>query len=164
MPDQNQQQAPNADEATGLAFAEIPYIPAASALSRPTSRRRSFVVSAFVATAVIGMVVVYLSRPANHVDPNAPRVVVDVTGMHCPVQCGLRVAAALEKLPFVLHGSVTANPKTGVVTFAVTDADAIDQDQVRRAIEKAGFGVRAVKTPASQRHGSRDPAQTTSDE
>jgi hypothetical protein len=80
-----------------MAFAEIPYIPAALALSRPRSRVRSLVVSAFVATAVIGMVVVYLSRPTNHVDPNAPRVVVEVIGMHCPIQCGLRVASSLKR-------------------------------------------------------------------
>ena len=71
MPVQNQTEAPNADDATGLAFAEIPYIPAVSTLSRPTSRKRSLVVSAFVATAVIGMVVAFLSRPTNHVEPNA---------------------------------------------------------------------------------------------
>ena len=145
MPDENQPQAPNADDATGMAFAEIPYVPAASALSRPTSRVRSWVASAFVATAGIGLVVEYLSRPTNRVDPNAPRVVAEVSGMHCPIQCGLRVASALEKLPFVLPGSVTANPKTGVVTFAATSADAVDQGQMRRAIEKAGFGVRSVK-------------------
>ena len=153
MPDHVQQDAPNADDATGLAFAEIPYMPAASALSRPTSRMRSLVVSGFVAAAVIGIVVAYLSRPTNHVDPNAPRVVVEVSGMHCPIQCGLRVSSALERLPFVVPDSVTANPKTGVVTFAATSADAVDQDQIRRAIEKAGFGVRSVKTPDAASHG-----------
>ena len=145
MPDENQPQAPNADDATGMAFAEIPYVPAASVLSRPTSRVRSWVASAFVATAGIGLGVEYLSRPTNRIDPNAPRVVAEVSGMHCPIQCGLRVASGLEKLPFVLPGSVTANPKTGVVTFAATSADAVDQGQMRRAIEKAGFGVRSVK-------------------
>jgi len=164
MPVQNQTEAPNADDATGLAFAEIPYIPAVSTLSRPTSRKRSLVVSAFVATAVIGMVVAFLSRPTNHVEPNAPRVVVEVSGMHCPIQCGLRVSSALEQLPFVVPGSVTANPKTGVVTFAATSAEAVDQDQIRRAIEKAGFGVRAVKMPTFQPHGNHDPARTASDE
>ena len=164
MPDQNQTEAQNADDATGMAFDEIPYIPASSAFSRPTSRMRSLVVSAFVAAAVIGMVVAYLSRPTNHIDPNAPRVVVEVSGMHCPIQCGLRVLSALEQLPFVLPGTVTANPKTGVITFAATSAEAVDQDQIRRAIENAGFGVRAVKTPASQPHGFRDPVRTASDE
>ena len=154
MPDQNQHESPNADDATGMAFAEIPFIPAASALSRPTSRKRSLVVSAFVAAAVIGMVATYLSRPTNHVDPNAPRVVVEVSGMHCPIQCGLRVAAALEKLPFVLPGSVTANPKTGVVTFAATSAEDVDEQQIRWAVEKAGFGVRSVKMPDTASRGS----------
>lgn len=164
MPDQTQQDAPNADDATGLAFAEIPYIPAASALSRPTSRMRLLVVSGFVATAMVGMVVAYLSRPTNRVDPNAPRVVVEVSGMHCPIQCGLRVASSLEKLPFVRPGSVTANPKTGVVTFAATSADAVDQDQIRRAIEKAGFGVQSIKIPDSASHGDQGDARTVINE
>lgn len=160
MPDHAQQDAPNADDATGLAFTEIPYIPAASALSRPTSRMRFLVVSGFVAAAVVGMVVAYLSRPTNRVDPNAPRVVVEVSGMHCPIQCGLRVASSLEKLPFVRPGSVTANPKTGIVTFAVTEAGAVDEEQVRKAIERAGFGVRSIKTPDSASHGDQGAART----
>ncbi len=164
MPDENQPEAPNSDDATGTAFAEIPFVPAALALSGPTNRRRSLIVSALVGAAVIGMVVAYLSRPTNHVDPNAPRVVAEVSGMHCPIQCGLRVASALEKLPFVLPGSVTANPKTGVVTFAVTSAEDVDQDQIRRAIEKAGFGVRSVKTPTAATHGERGDSRAALNE
>ncbi len=160
MADENQHEAPNTDDATGTAFAEIPFIPAASALSSPTSRKRSLIVSALVGAVVIGVVVAYLSRPTSRVDPNAPRVVAEVSGMHCPIQCGLRVASALEKLPFVLPGSVTANPKTGVVTFAVTSAEAVDQDQIRRAIEKAGFGVRSVKMPTAATHGERGDSKT----
>lgn len=164
MADEEQRDGPNADDGTEAVFADIPDIPAVSAFNRPTSRKKLLVLSALVGAAVIGMVVAYLSRPTSRVDPNAPRVVAEVTGMHCPIQCGLRVAASLEKLPVVLPGSVTANPKTGVVTFAVTSADAVDRDQIRRAIEKAGFGVRAVKTPTSQPHGDRDPARTARDE
>ena len=146
MADEKQHDGPNADDGMGTVFADIPYIPAVSAFDRPTSRRQSGIVFGFVGAAVIGMLVVFLTRPTDCVDPNAPRVVAEVTGMHCPIQCGPRVAASLEKLPFVLPGSVTANPKTGVVTFAVTSADAVDRDEIRQAIEKAGFGVRAVKT------------------
>lgn len=160
MPDQNQRESPNADDATGTAFAEIPFIPAASASSRPTSRKRSWVPSIVVGVAVIGMVATCLSRPTNSVDPNAPRVVVEVSGMHCPIQCGLRVASALEKLPFVRPGSVTANPKTGVVTFAATSAEAVDQDQIRRAIEKAGFGVRSVEAPDAVSRGDQGDPRT----
>ncbi len=155
MPDENQHEAPNADDATGTAFAEIPYVPAASTLNRPMSRKKSLVLSALAGAAVIGVVVAYLSRPTSDVDPNAPRVIAEVSGMHCPIQCGPRVASALEKLPFVLPGSVTANLKSGVVTFAVTSAEAVDQDQIRRAIEKAGFGVRSVKMPTPVTHGER---------
>ncbi len=160
MPDENQPQAPNADDATGTAFAEIPYVPAVSTLNRPTSRKKSLVLSALAGAVVIGVVVAYLSRPTSRVDPNAPRVVAEVSGMHCPIQCGLRVSSAVGKLPFVIPDSVTANPKTGVVTFAVTSADAVDQDQVRRAIEKAGFGVRSVKMPTAATHGERGDFKT----
>ena len=164
MADEKQHDGPNADDGMGTVFADIPYIPAVSDFNRPTSRRQSRIVFGLVGAAVTGMLVVYLTRPTDRVDPHAPRVVAEVSGMHCPIQCGLRVASALEKLPFVLPGSETANPKTGVVTFAVTSADAVDRDQIRRAIEKAGFGVRAVKMPASQPHGNRDPARTARDE
>jgi len=113
MPDHNQRAAENVNDTPGMAFSQIPYIPADSALSKSTSRMRLLVVSAFVAASVIGMVAAYLFLPTNHDDPNAPRVVVEVSGMHCPIQCGLRVSAALERLPFVLPGTVTANPETG---------------------------------------------------
>ena len=77
----------------------------------------------------------------------------EVSGIHCPIQCGLRVAKSLEKLPFVLPGSVTAKPKTGVVTFAVTSAEAVDQARVRQAINHAGFGVRSVRIPSTSANG-----------
>jgi len=165
MADENRHEAPNSDDATGTAFAEIPFIPTASALNRPTSRKKSLIVSALVGAAVIGGVVVaYLSHLTSLVDPDAPRVVAEVSGMHCPIQCGLRVTSALEKLPFVLPGSVTANPKTGIVTFAVTSAEAVDHDQIRRAIEKAGFGVRSVKMPTPATHGERGDSRAALEE
>ena len=160
MPDHNQRAAENVNDTPGMAFSQIPYIPADSALSKSTSRMRLLVVSAFVAASVIGMVAAYLFLPTNHDDPNAPRVVAEVSGMHCPIQCGLRVSAALERLPFVLPGTVTANPKTGVVTFAVTGGEAVAEDQIRLAIEKAGFGVRSVKTPDAVSHQDRRDART----
>jgi|GEM_PF-3563326 len=162
MTDRNRHEAPNPDDATRTAFAEIPFVPAAWTSRRPASRTRSLVVSAFAAMAAIGIVVVaYLARPTDRIDPNAPRVVAEVIGMHCPIQCGLRVASALEKLPFVLPGSVTANPRTGVVTFAVTSADTANEARTRGAIEKAGFGVRSVKMPDTAR--DRDNPRTALD-
>ncbi len=164
MPDSHQHEDPTPYEVTGTTFADIPHIPTASTLRRPASRGRLLVVSAISAAAVIGVVVAYLSRPTNHVDPNAPQVVVEVSGMHCPIQCGLRVAKALEKLPFVLPGSVTANPKTGVVTFAASSAEAVDEQQIRRAIEKAAFGVRSVKTPNAASYRDQGDARTALNE
>ena len=139
---------PNADASphAGDAFAVIPFVPAAP--SRPSSRRR-LVVCALLGLFVTGTVVAYLLRPTTDVDPNAPRVRVEVRGMHCPIQCGLRVASALEALPWVVRGSVTANPRTGIVTFAVTDTQAVEQTEIQRVIEKVGFRVVSVTAPGA---------------
>ena len=64
---------------------------------------------------------------------------------------GLRVASALETLPWVVPGSVTADPKTGVVTFAVTSAGAVSESEIRRVIERAGFRVISVTALAVSR-------------
>lgn len=140
---------PKIDDATNAAFAEFPRVPVASTLRPPSNAWRARIVFGCVVAGVVMMLAVYLTRPTTVVDPNAPRVVVEVSGMHCPIQCGLRVASSLKQLPFVLPDSVTANPKTGIVTFAATSAEAVDQDQVRRAIEKAGFGVRSIQMPST---------------
>lgn len=71
----------------------------------------------------------------------------------CPIQCGLRVTTALETLPWVVPGSVTADPKTGVVTFAVTSTGAVNQEDIRRVVERAGFPVRSVTVPVGPSHG-----------
>jgi len=152
MSDEPEPHVLNTADQAGGAFADLPRVPASATLTGPATRARSWIVYGFVTAGVVGMLAVYLLRPSSAVDPNAPRVVVEVTGLHCPIQCGLRVAASLERLPFVRPGSVTANPKTGIVTFAVTSAEAVDEEQVRAAIERAGFGVRAAKTYTPQSH------------
>jgi hypothetical protein len=144
--------APNVDSEAGTAFTEIPLIPAASASGRGPGRVRRLVAPVLIVLLVVGMVLAYLSRPAGEVDPNAPRVVAEMRGMHCPIQCGLRVASALETLPWVVPGSVTANPTTGVVTFAVTSAGAVAEADVRRVIERAGFRVISVTLPTAVSH------------
>lgn len=127
----------------GTAFSELPHVPAARTLVRSTRMRWGL---ATVLTLIaVGTVTLYISRPVAHVDPDGPLVVVEVKGMHCPIQCGLRVTSALESLPWVVKGSVTTNPKTGIVTFAVSDGDAVNESEVRRVVERAGFGVVAVK-------------------
>jgi hypothetical protein len=160
MPEEQMTDLP---DATGEAFKDFPHVPIASSIRPPTPPWRTRIVFGCVAACVIGMLAIYLSRPTTHVDPNAPRVVAEVNGMHCPLQCGLRVQAALHTLPFVLPGSVSANPKTGVVTFAVTRAEAVDADQVRQAIEKVGFGVRAINLPAASNRDQGN-AQTVRNE
>jgi hypothetical protein len=99
---------------------------------------------ALVGLTVVGALLAYFFVTPAEPDPKAPRVDLEVTGMHCPLQCGLRVASALETLPWVLPRSVQPNLKTGSVTVAVTDLDAVDEQELRRVIELAGFGFRAV--------------------
>ena len=53
--------------------------------------------------------------------------------------------SALETLAWVTEGSVTADPKAGVVTFTVSDGEAVDEAEIRRVIAGAGFGVGTVK-------------------
>ncbi|QDU19590.1 hypothetical protein [Urbifossiella limnaea] len=96
----------------------------------------------------VGTAVGYAVRPSREVPADTPRVVVDVIGMHCPLQCGPRAAGAVESLPWAIPGSVTANIRTGVVTFAVTDPAAADEGEVRRVIEGVGYRVRSVHLPA----------------
>lgn len=113
----------------------------------PRSRWRAWAFPAFFALLVAASVTGYWSTRPEPVDPSASQVVVEVIGMHCPIQCGLRVAKALETLPFVLPDSVTANPRTGIVTFVVTSAEVVDRDRVVRVIEQTGFTVRSVTIP-----------------
>lgn len=149
MPNENYDNIMNADDATETAFTDIPFFPAASVLSRSPARQAWFVVLVLIGLVGAGTLIAYLSHRSNEVDPNAPRVVLDVNGMHCPLQCGLRVLWALETLPFVLPGSVTANPKTGIVTFAATSGEAVNEKQIRRAIERAGFRVQSIQMPTT---------------
>lgn len=146
-------------EALSTAFAEIPFVPAA-AFNRQSGRARRIGAPVLLGLVVVGTAVAYLAVPSNAVDPNAPRVEIEVRGMHCPIQCGLRVAAALESLPWVIPGSVTANPKSGIVRFAVTSTEAVDQDQIRRAVENAGFGFRSVRTPDAASRRKQNQART----
>ena len=131
------------------AFAEISHVSVAAS-SVSASARRSRIVYGCAAACAVGLLAVYLTRSTSEVDPNAPRVTAIVSGMHCPIQCGLRVGKSLERLAFVVPGSATADPRTGIVTFAVTSPKTVDQDRIPRAIERAGFGVLEVKIPMPQ--------------
>lgn len=131
------------------AFADLPFVPGAATARGASARRGRWLAGVLVVAACAGVAVAYLVRPAEP-DPNAPRAVLEVEGMHCPIQCGLRVTGALEQLPFVFPGSVTASPQTGIVTFAVADGHAVDVESTRRAIDGAGFRCRSVKLPAAE--------------
>jgi hypothetical protein len=100
-----------------------------------------------VTVFVVGTILGYYFLVPAPIDPGAPRVRLEVRGMHCPIQCGLRVTSSLERLPWVVPNSVTADPRTGLVTFAVTDTNAVEVESVRRAIECAGFGLTEVRLP-----------------
>jgi hypothetical protein len=133
--------APNTTESS---FDDFSLIPSAAALNRSSTRRVYFVATILIGLVLVGTSVAYLSRPTSHVDPNAPQFVMEVSGMHCPLQCGLRMASALGTLKWVIPDSVTANPNTGVVTFAATSADEVNLEEIRQVIEKAGFGLKSL--------------------
>jgi len=126
-------------------FNSIPVIPVRPAAGDGRLRVAFVVLLALVG---VGTAVGYAVSPSREVPADAPRVVVDVIGMHCPLQCGPRAAGAVESLTWAIPGSVTANIRTGVVTFAVTDPVAADEGEVRRVIEGVGYRVRSVQLPA----------------
>ena len=137
------------DPSTDAAFSEIPFTPSQASSKRATSQIGKWIVVAMFALMAVGAVLAYQHQSRSRIDANAPRVVVEVIGMHCTIQCGLKIAAALETLPGVIPGSTTANPKTGIVTFAVSSADAVTVEEIERAIATAGFGVQSVRLPHS---------------
>jgi hypothetical protein len=157
--------ATNPTESPDTAFTEIPLQAASSAVQRQSSRLRWLIPSTTILLILVVTAVAYLSRPEKHVDPNAPRVVMEVSGMHCPIQCGLRVSSALETLPWVVPESVTANTKTGQVTFAVTNADAVNQEDIRRVIDRTGFRIKTVQIPGTSsndvKQGSTETGEVT---
>lgn len=132
---------------------------AATATPRPAhSRGRAALIPALVVACVVASGIAWAVLAPREVQPTGPRVGMDVRGMHCPIQCGLRAANALESLPWVVKGSTEADPKRGYVTFAVTDPAAVDPEAARRAIRQAGFtggDVRVIEREPAQ---SSDPA------
>ncbi len=114
------------------------------AFPQRSRRSRTVAIAALIALSTLSVAGALLARSMSRPAQDGPRVEVDVEGMHCPIQCGMKVAAALETLPWVVPGSVTANPKTGRVTFAVTSREAVDASEVSRVIEHAGFSVGSV--------------------
>jgi hypothetical protein len=142
MSNLKQESTPNNTSETS--FDEFSFVPAAPALNRTSTRRVYFVASILIGLVLVGTSVAYFSRSKSHVDPNAPQFVMEVSGMHCPLQCGLRMASALETLKWVIPDSVAANPKTGVVTFAATSASDVNPEEIRQVVEKAGFGFKSL--------------------
>lgn len=113
---------------------------------RPQSRvTRTAAIAALIGLSTLSVAGILFAQSMGQSASEGPRVELEVSGLHCPIQCGLKVAAALESLPWVVPGSVTANPKTGRVTFAVTSRDAVDPGEVNRVVEHAGFPVRSIR-------------------
>jgi hypothetical protein len=133
----------NISDTSETPFGELPSALSRPAFNRTSTRRVYFATSILIGLILVGSVIVYLSG-RSHVDPNAQHFVMEVEGMHCPLQCGLRMASALETIRWVIPESVTTNPKTGVVSFAVTSADAVNEDEIHHVVEQAGFGFKSL--------------------
>jgi hypothetical protein len=162
MPDSPELAATDSAESPDAAFTEIPLQTTSSVQPSP-SKLRWLIPGAAILLILVGTAVAYMLRPDKQGDPNAPRVVMEVSGMHCPIQCGIRVSNALETLPWVVPESVTANTTTGEVTFAVTATDAINQQDIRKVIDRAGFRVKAVQLPGASSNDAKQGPSATGD-
>jgi len=117
---------------------------ASPVIPRRSHRSRTAAIVTLITLSTLGVAGVVFARSVSRSSQDGPRVEVEVEGMHCPIQCGMKVAAALETLSWVVPGSVTANPKTGRVTFAVTSREAVDAGEVSRVIGHTGFYVSSI--------------------
>src|SRR5215208_1405930 len=84
----------------------------------------------------------------------ATEVVFPVTGMTC-ASCVRRIEKALGKVPGVAEASVNLATEKARVRY---DPAAACPEQLRAAVEKAGYGVREMPAPAGA--DSREPAPT----
>jgi Cu+-exporting ATPase len=78
------------------------------------------------------------TTPSPTTAPAAREITLDVTGMTC-ASCVLRVERALAKAPGVLAASVNLATEQARVTY---DPAAVTPDQLRAAVERAGYGLR----------------------
>src|SRR5215217_925920 len=72
-------------------------------------------------------------------------VVLPIEGMTC-ASCVRRVEKALTKVPGVGAANVNLATEKATVTF---DPSVVELDQLRGAVEKAGYAVGALQTPAA---------------
>ena len=133
-----------------MEFAEIPFVRAQTPSTRGLKRIGAWAFAGMLAFTAVASALAYRANEQRLSEERAPRAVVEVSGMHCPVQCGMKVAAALETLPGVIPGTVTANPKTGIVTFGVSQTDRLTREDIERVIAEAGFAVKSVRLPPTQ--------------
>src|SRR5215210_3231324 len=77
------------------------------------------------------------------IDQPATEAVFPVTGMTC-ASCVRRVEKALTKVPGVAEASVNLATEKAKVAF---DPAAVTSEQLRAAVEKAGYGVGAMPAP-----------------
>ncbi len=71
------------------------------------------------------------------------RIDLPISGMTC-ASCVRRVEKALAKVPGVTEASVNLATEKARVDF---DPQTVNLDQLRQAVEKAGYGVRPLETP-----------------
>jgi len=129
----------------------VPFEPVVRGTPKFVGRPLKLVALGLTLSLALGLAWGYESAREAENRANHPEVVVEVIGLHCPIQCGLKVASELEKIPGVLPKTVSANPKTGRVTFRVEDSNRVSRDEIERAILRAGFTVRSVEMPQIQK-------------
>jgi len=105
--------APIISDASEPPFGELPFAPSRPAFNRTSTQKVYLVTSILIGLILVGSLIAFLSG-RSHLDPIAPHFVMEVEGMHCPLQCGLRMASALETIKWVIPDTVTTNPKDGL--------------------------------------------------
>src|SRR5947209_2442294 len=81
-------------------------LPLASPSRAVSAGWRSRLVPAVIVVAVLASGIAWAVLSPSAPQSSGSRVEMEVRGLHCPIQCGLRAAGALESLPWVVKGSV----------------------------------------------------------
>jgi len=79
--------------------------------------------------------VLLLAAPAEA----GPRYRLEVKGLTCPF-CAYGIEKSLRALPGV--SEITTHIRDGVVELAAADGQSLTEEQVRKAVERAGFTLR----------------------
>ncbi len=100
------------------------------------------IISFILLTAVLMMAGTLWSKPDQY---DHYEVVVD--GMACPF-CAYGIEKQLDRITGISETELDVS--AGVIRLSVDENVVLDESAVRRAVEKAGFSLRALRGPAAE--------------